>query len=153
MNTINYFKLQAKNLHKDFKTKTLTDDISIGGFIYEYNPKYFRLDLIISDFNIDEKNITLMKLQHVIAKMANFDSWDMLLNASPDELDLAKLLYDYQNRIDLISWLNYIKHSQSMNEIKLDTEIQINIFKQVVIEDNIFDMIIESYLLCHDEWD
>jgi len=37
-----------------------------------------------------------------------------------------------------------------MNGVELDAEIQVEIFKQVVIEDNIFNMVIESYLIKHD---
>lgn len=150
MNTIDYFKLQAKNLHKDFKTKTSVVDKTTTAFLYEYTPKYFDVEMIISDFDIDEENFSLMNAQHVIAKIANFDKWSSLLKASSSELELAKLLYDYQNKIDLVGWQFYIADTQSMNEEVFDTEIQVEIFKQVVIEDNIFDdTVIESYLLRH----
>lgn len=152
MNTIDYFKLQAKNLHKDFKTQNPLVDKTIGGFQYEYTPKYFQIYDVISDFGINEENFTLMNAQHVIAKIANFDNWTALLRASPAELELAKLLYDYQDRIDLIGWQFYIADAQSMNEIELDEEIQVDIFKQVVVEENIFDTVIESYLLKHYDW-
>ncbi len=150
MNTIDYFKLQAKNLHKDFKTKTPVVDKTTTVFLYKYTPKYFDVEMIISDFDIDEENFSLMNAQHVIAKIANFDKWSSLLKASSSELELAKLLYDYQNKIDPVGWQFYIADTQSMNEEVLDTEIQVEIFKQVVIEDNIFDdTVIESYLLRH----
>lgn len=150
MNTIDYFKLQAKNLHKDFKTKTPVLDKTATAFLYEYTPKYFDMEMVIADFDIDEENFSLMNAQHVIAKIANFDKWASLLKASPSELELAKLLYDHQNRIDLVGWQFYITEAQSMNEDELDAEIQVEIFKQVVIEENIFDnMEIESYLLKH----
>ncbi|NNV57401.1 hypothetical protein [Limnovirga soli] len=147
MNTIDYFKLQAKNLHRDFKTKTPVFDAVIKDYLYAYKSKYFDIEMIVSDFNIDEENFSLMNAQHIIAKIANFDSWAALLKAS--SLELAKLLYDYQDRIDLIGWQFYIADAQAMNETKLDAEIQIDIFKQVVVEENIFDTVIESYLLKH----
>lgn len=153
MDTIDYFKLQAKNLHRDFKTKTLVLDKSTTAFLYEYTPKYFDIEMIISDFNIDEENFSYMKAQHVIAKIANFDKWSALLNASPAELELAKLLYDHQDKIDLVGWNFYIADAQSMNDDELDAEIQVEIFKQVVIKENIFDMVIVSYLLKHSEQD
>lgn len=150
MNTIDYFKLQAKNLHKDFKTKTSIVDKTTTAFLYEYTPKYFDIEMIISDFDIDEENFSLMNAQHIIAKIANFKNWASLLKATPAELELAKLLYDNQNRIDLEGWQFYIADTQSMNDVVLDAEIQVEIFKQVVIEDNIFDdTVIESYLLRH----
>lgn len=150
MNTIDYFKLQAKNLHKDFKTKTTLVDKTSSAFLYEYSPKYFDIEMVIADFDIDENNFSLMNAQHVIAKIANFDKWASLLKASPAELELAMLLFEHQNRIDLIGWQFYIADTQSMSEIELDAEIQVDIFKQVVIEDNFFDyMEIESYLMKH----
>lgn len=150
MNTIDYFKLQAKNLHKDFKTKTPVLDKTATAFLYEYTPKYFDIEMVIADFDIDEENFSLMNAQHVIAKIANFDKWASLLKAPPSELELTKLLYDHQNRIDLMGWQFYIAEAQSMNEDELDAEIQVEIFKKVVVEENIFDdMEIESYLLKH----
>ncbi len=150
MNTIDYFKLQAKNLLRDFKTKTPVLDRTTTAFLYEYRPKYFDIEMIISDFDIEEDNFTLMNAQHVIAKIANFNKWAELLKASIAELELAKLLYDHQNKIDLVGWKFYITDTQSMNEFELDTEIQVEIFKQVVVEENIFDyQEIESYLLKH----
>ena len=150
MNTTDYFKLQAKNLLRDFETKTSVLDKTTTAFLYEYTPKYFDIEMIISDFDIDEENFSLMNAQHVIAKIANFNKWTELLKASTAELELAKLLYDHQNKIDLVGWKFYIADAQSMNETELDAEIQVNIFKQVVVEENIFDyMEIESYLLKH----
>lgn len=149
MNTIDYFRLQAKNLHKDFKTKTRVFDKMANDFLYEYEPKYFDVEMIVTEFNIDEENFSLMNAQHIIAKIINFNSWAALLKASSAELELAKLLYDYQDRIDLIGWQLYIADSQTMNDTELNTEIQIDIFQKVVVEENIFDSVIESYLLKH----
>lgn len=153
MNTIDYFKLQAKNLLRDFKTKTPVLDNTKTAFLYEYNPKYFDVEMIIADFDIDEEDFSLMNAQHVIAKIANFDKWTSLLKASPAELELMQLLYDHQNRIDLIGWQFYIADAQSMNESELDAAIQVEIFKQMVIDEDIFeDQEIESYLLKHYDW-
>lgn len=150
MNTIDYFKLQAKNLHRDFKTQTPLVNKTIGGFQYEYSPKYFQIYDIISDFDIDEESFTLMNAQHVIANIAGFDKWDTMVKVSPSELELAKLLFEHQDKIDLISWNCYIADAQSMNEYKLDAETQVEIFKQVVIEDNIFNMVIDCYAIKDD---
>ena len=150
MNTIDYFKLQAKNLHRDFKTQTSLTDKMVGSFQYEYSPKYFRIYDIISDFDINEENFTLMNAQHVIANIVGFDKWGTLIIASPAELELAKLLFEHQDKIDLISWNFYIADAQSMNDYELDAETQVEIFKQVVVEDNIFNMVVDSYLIKHD---
>ena len=42
------------------------------------------------------------------------------------------------------------QRSKSMNAHEIDTDMQIEIFKSVVIEDDIFNMVIESYLIKHD---
>lgn len=91
-----------------------------------------------------------MNAQHVIAKIAGFDKWSEMIQVSPSELELAKLLFEHQDKIDLISWNFYIADAQSMNEHELDAEMQVEIFKQVVVEDNIFDMVIDSYLIKDD---
>jgi len=150
MNTIDYFKLQAKNLHRDFKTQVPLVDKTIGSFRHEYSPKYFQIYDIISDFDIDEGNFTLMNAQHVIANIAGFDKWGTLIKLSESELELAKLLFEHQDKIDWISWNFYIAEAQSMNEDELDADAQVDIFKQVVIEGNIFDMVIDSYLIKED---
>jgi hypothetical protein len=153
MNAIDYFKLQAKNLLKDFKTKTPVLDKKTTAFLYEYTPRYFDIEMIISNFGIDEENFSLMNAQHVIARIANYDKWTSLVKALPAELELAMLLFEHQNRMDLIGWHFYIADCQSMNEIELDAQTQVDIFKQVVIEENIFDyMEIESYLLKHKDY-
>jgi hypothetical protein len=151
MNSIDYFKLQAKNLYKDFKTKTPRADKSIGGFKYDYLRTYFQIYDIISDFDIDEDNFTLMNAQHVIAKIAGFDKWTTLIKTEASELELAKLLFEHQDKIDSITWDFYIADCQSMKEDELDAETQVEIFKQVVIEDNIFDMVIDCYLIKDDD--
>lgn len=150
MNSIDYFKLQAKNLYKDFKTQTPLVGKPIGGFKYDYSRTYFQIYDILSDFDIDEDNFTLMNAQHVIAKIAGFDKWTILIKTEASELELAKLLFEHQDKIDSITWDFYIADCQSMNEDELDAETQVEIFKQVVIEDYIFDMVIDSYLITDD---
>lgn len=147
MNSIDHFKLQAKNLHRDFKTQTPLIGKSIGGFKYGYSPTYFQIYDIISDFDIDEDNFTLMNAQHVIAKIAEFNKWATLIKTETSELELAKLLFEHQDKIDLIGWQFYIADAQALNEYELDAETQVEIFKQVVIEDNIFNTVIDSYLI------
>lgn len=150
MDTIDYFRLQAKKLHNDFKTKAPVLDKMASAFLYEYTPKYFDVEMVIAGFGIDEDNFSLMNAQHVIARIANFDKWASLLKATPAELELAMLLFEHQNRVDLVGWQFYIASAQSMNEDELDAEIQVEIFKEVVVEENFFDGTeIESYLLKH----
>lgn len=52
MNTIDFFRLQAKNLYKDFKTQTSVFDETINGYLYEYEPKYFDIDWLVLDLTM-----------------------------------------------------------------------------------------------------
>lgn len=149
METIEYFKLQAKNLFRDYNTRTSRSEKTPGDFKYDYEPNFFYIYDIISDYDIDEDDFTLMKAQHIIAKIANFDKWADLKNAEQSELELAQLLFEHQDKIDLLSWQFYIADAQTMNEQELDAEIQVGIFQEVVVENNIFDMVVQSYLIKH----
>jgi len=44
MNPIAYFKLQAKNLFRDYKTKKPVFDKAINDYLYEYSSKYFDVE-------------------------------------------------------------------------------------------------------------
>jgi len=141
MNTINYFKLQAKNLFKDYKTKTIHDYLS------GYTPKYFDVDGIICDFDLDERDFTLMNAQHIVAQLCGFEKWTALLKASASELELAKLLFDHQNIAHVDSWMDYITYAQEMNQTTFETETKIEIFKQVILTRQVVLDAVPGYLL------
>ncbi len=108
--TIDYFKLQAKNLHKDFKTQKRYFDSLLGGNFFEYAPKFFDVDARLNDFDIDENYFTLMNAQHIIAKLVGFEKWTEMLKASPPALELGKLLFGNMHKIrmksgNIISWM------------------------------------------------
>ena len=135
MDSLSYFKLQAKNLLKDYKTRFFNEE---EGF-YDYKPKYFDVNGIFLDFNIpDEKedlSFTLMNAQHIIANLAGFKSWKDLKQASPSELELAHLLYDNAHKINREEWISYISDAEAMNHTKFDTETKLEIFKQVFMSE------------------
>ena len=93
MKNIDYFKLQAKNLLKDYQTRYLSED----GDIYEYEPKFFDIVGIFLEYDImdDDKNFEfkLGNAQHLIAQMAGFASWKDLTTApETDQLKARKSL-------------------------------------------------------------
>ncbi len=97
MKNIEYFKLQAKNLFRDYKTQHTSDNHEDGTPLYSYDPKYFNIDEIIYDFNNGyegEENFTLMKLQHIIAQMAGCKNWVELIKLPEDKLAYAKRTLD-----------------------------------------------------------
>ena len=95
MNRIDYFKLQAKNLLKDFKTRRY----NVVNKVYEYTPMYFDIggnfiSLEIPD-DKDDFTFSLMNAQHVIAKIVGFEKWENLIHASESAQDSARERLDY----------------------------------------------------------
>lgn len=105
MEKISFFKLQSKNLLKDFKSRVYNES---EGF-YEYHPTHFDIgDLFLYfEFPDDEEGFTftLMSAQHLIAKMVGFEKWENLIHATPSELELAEfLLRRFKNSQDIQDW-------------------------------------------------
>lgn len=108
MDNISYLKLQAKNLFHDIKLDFMQDDEN-----YIFAPKFFDVNAVVTDFDVDCRDFSLMKAQHIIAKIAGFNSWDELIKASDDTLELRKnILETYKivrkkiYRIDLSAYEN-----------------------------------------------
>ncbi len=133
MTHIEYFKLQAKNLLKDYKTKIPSFDKAVGEYLYKYNPKHFDIDEIILAYDVDEDNFSLMQAQHIIALIVGFTKWSNLLKVSKIELELAKLLFDNQDKIHVQDWDIYIAGVERDNNTVFDPESRLEIFKQVVL--------------------
>lgn len=131
MTHVEFFKLQAKNLFRDFNTKTPVFDNVIEDYLYEYEPKYFDVAWIVLDFDIDEEDFSLMKAQHIIANMVGFKKWTDLLMASEAQQELAKLLFDNQHKISLDDWEMYIQRAEYDNRMTFDDETRLEIFKTV----------------------
>jgi len=131
MKTIAYFKRQAKNLHKDFKTQKPYFDSSLGANLFAYTPKFFDVDALVTDFDIDENDFTLMKAQHIIAKLAGFEKWTAMLKASPAALELAKLLFDNMHKVSVEEWEIYISGAAHDNGVLFDDETKLDIFNTV----------------------
>lgn len=94
MEHIDYFKLQAKNLLKDYKTRFFDDEEER----YIYQPKFFDIASIFSDFDYpdDKENFefTLMQAQHVVSKIAGFSKWAEMQVATEKELNSARKQFE-----------------------------------------------------------
>jgi hypothetical protein len=134
MKTVEYFKLQAKNLHKDFKTQKSYFDPTYDRDLYEYAPKFFDVDALALDFDIDEDNFTLMNAQHYIAQLAGFRKWTDMLKASPSALELSKLLFDNMHKVSVIEWDIYISSEKRDKGFLFDDEFKLDIFRAVFDE-------------------
>lgn len=132
MECIDYLKLQAKNLYRDFKTRYKDE------YGYDYNPKYFN-DIydILYDYNVDTENFSLMKAQHLIAQMIGSKSWSKLINSSKEMQTIAKSLFEHRDdtfngQPFIQSWIDY---SSNENIKILDDESKLNIFKSIFLND------------------
>jgi hypothetical protein len=135
MTHIEFFKLQAKNLFKDYKTKTLVFDNELNVFYYDYSPKYFDIvGIMLYHQDIDEDDFTLMNAQHIIATIAGFSKWTNMLNSSEAELELGKLLFDNQDKISAEEWFYYIKGIELENNTVIDADFRLEIFKQAFVD-------------------
>ena len=134
MSRVDYFKAQAKKLFKDYKTRTSYADEVDGRTYYSYSPTYFDIDRIFLEFDWDEENFTLMKAQHLFALLVGFRKWGDLVAASGAELELAKQLWEHQDKIYLEDWQMYIAGVESDNDIVLEVDAKLDIFTQVFIE-------------------
>ncbi len=107
MHPIGYFKRQAKNLLQDLKTRKLDPDS--GRFVYA--PHFFDIDALILNLLIRrserEEAPTLMRAQHIIARILDFESWNDLIHASEDPLEFCKLLFENQDKIDFEEWKSH----------------------------------------------
>ena len=94
MEHIDYFKLQAKNLYRDFDTRFFDEKENRCN----YNPKFFDIAQLFSDFGLpDEKNdfsFTLMNAQHIVARLAGFSKWNDLNFAEESDLQFAHRQFD-----------------------------------------------------------
>ncbi|MDE3015918.1 MAG: hypothetical protein KGI29_03245 [Pseudomonadota bacterium] len=132
MNHIDYFKLQAKNLFRDYKTQTSYIDERSGNSRYNYAPKFFDIGSIFFDLEWeDEENLSLMKIQHIFAKLLGFEKWADLRNASEPELELARLRFENQHKISAEDWEMYMAGVERDHKTTYDTEGRLEIFKLV----------------------
>lgn len=150
MKPIEYLKLQAKNLHRDFKTQTSSFDPELRRNVYDYDPKFFKFDLLVNDFNINEDKFTLMNAQHIIAKFCGLEKWTDFKNASPAKIELSILLYTNMEKLEIRDWDEYVSRIETENEVKLDDEFKLQIFKERFLEWQ-HDVFYDDYRLSKDE--
>jgi hypothetical protein len=132
MTPLAYFKLQAKNLLRDYKTQTTYVDETDGETYFTYTPKFFDIERIFLEFDWDEVDFSLMKAQHLFALMLGFRNWADVLKASTEELELAKLLWDNQHKIGLDDWQSYVARIEADNDdVEFDVDGRIELFKHV----------------------
>ncbi|OKS88158.1 hypothetical protein [Mucilaginibacter polytrichastri] len=128
MNHIDFFKLQAKNLHRDYKTKK-TISAENGKSYLEYEPKFFDIDAIFEDYEIDNEDFSLMSAQHLVAKMLRLNKWSDLINATKPQLELAKLKFINQNKIPLVEWDIQVAGVEREHDMVFDPNDELDYYK------------------------
>ena len=139
--SVKFFKLQSKNLYRDYKTQFTNGDV------YDYRPRFFDVDQIVLDFDIDEEDFCLMKAQHIIAYMVGFKSWGALLKATEAELELAKLLFTHQDKIYFEEWEMYINSAEREDGRVFDPDDRLEIFKHVFLNNGTHVSMFPDYRL------
>ena len=96
MTSINFFKYQSNNFLKDYKTRVYNKNKAA----YEYNPRYFPdIKQLLHAFGIrDDSKFSLMKAQHIVAKLSGFSKWNELITASEPVLEIGKNLLIYREK-------------------------------------------------------
>lgn len=128
MENIAFFKQQAKNFLKDYKTRVYNEKEGT----YEYNPRFFEnIKDILYEFDIkDDDNFTLMNAQHIISKLAGFNKWNELIKSSDPVLEIGRHLL-LNNETDLLSEWKFFEKL-----LKKDDSIKLEFFKEFLIDDN-----------------
>ena len=127
MNYFDYFKSQAKKFYKDFQTQYIPENEEF----YEYQPKFWPdIGEIINSFDINEDNFSLMKAQHIIANLANFDSWSDLIHSNEYLLEIGYYLIEHRGDILSDDWQWYLQNNE-LDDI--DDAGKLDIFKHVFL--------------------
>ncbi|MFG1523863.1 hypothetical protein ABMA67_02520 [Halobacteriovorax sp. RZ-3] len=137
MNRIKFFKLQAKNLLKDVKTAHQVYQSDLDIYITEFSPRFFDVDEIYVSYDLSDEeveNFSLMKAQHFIAQLVGFNKWNELIKATDDELEIAKLLFDNQDKLSLDDWRFYLRQAEGMNNRKLTTKESLSALRDYYVK-------------------
>jgi hypothetical protein len=118
--------------------------------VYEYDPRFFKIDLLINDFDINEEKFQLGNAQHVIAKLCGLDKRQDLSKASLAKTELSVLLYTNMDRLEVRDWDQYVLDIETANNVKLDDEFKLQIFKEGFLAGE-QDVYYEDYRLSKDE--
>lgn len=93
MKPIDYFKLCAKNLLRDYTAEF--GPRAAGEWTGRSRARFFDIPAIAMEFDLDTGgNLTLMQAQHVIAQMVGTHSWGDLIHADDAELERRRKMLD-----------------------------------------------------------
>lgn len=102
MDVIAFFKLQAKNFLRDWKTRYLDEE-----GLWQYRSRFIDVNGFFCDFGDgawEDEEPSLMRAQHFVALICELDSWAELINLPQDELDFLKYVWERQNQNSFADW-------------------------------------------------
>ena len=86
MKSIDFFKLSAKNLLRDYMAEFATP--TAGEWAGRGTARFFDVPAIAMEFDVNtDGNLTLMQAQHIIARMVGLRSWGELNELDDTELE------------------------------------------------------------------
>ncbi len=94
MSNLEFFKREAKNFLKDWRTQQITQTPD-GSFSYYYDWKFYDVDYHFNNLKLNDKDrqeIQLARSQHWLSQMLDQKNWNVLISLSDSELDKVKNL-------------------------------------------------------------
>ena len=88
MDAVAFFKLQAKNFLKDWKTRHRDEE-----GLWQYRSRFIDVDRFFLEAGYGDwgdEEPSLMRAQHFVALICELDSWSELINLPEDELEFLK---------------------------------------------------------------
>ena len=102
MDAVAFFKLQAKNFLKDWKTRYRDEE-----GLWQYRSRFIDVDRFFMEAGYGDwgdEEPSLMRAQHFVALICELDSWSELINLPEDELEFMKYVWENQNRCSFDDW-------------------------------------------------
>ena len=96
MDALSFFKLQAKNFLRDWKTRYRDEE-----GLWQYRSRFIDVDRFFLEAgygDLGDGEPSLMRAQHFVAMICNLNSWSELINLPEDELEFLKYVWENQNR-------------------------------------------------------
>lgn len=148
MDNIIFFKKEAKKLFKDFKTLEWEWDEVVDDYLATFKPNFFDIDEIFLSLGIEYeelKSMTLMKSQHILAVLLGFESWSDLINSDKYRLEIAKIIFQNQDKVSWEDWsihMDIVRSADPIHEFNYEQELEL---LEVMLPN--FDTAISPYIL------
>lgn len=101
MSDLEFFKREAKNFLKDWRTQKITQN-NDGSISYHYDWKFYDVDYHFTKLKLNDKDrqeIQLARSQHWLSQMLGQKNWTVLISLPDSELDkVEKLLREIKSK-------------------------------------------------------